>query len=94
MKGVDGALGALASICNAVISQNEQARKGAEELAACARQLHNSVSDAAALLSDAICALEEARADYDELLHKSSARSQSIDSPKIQAKRAAYEAEA
>jgi hypothetical protein len=94
MKGADGALAALSSICNAVMSQNEQARKGAEDLAACARQLHNSVSDAAALLSDAICALEEARGDYDELLHKSSARSQSIDSPKIQAKLAAYEAEA
>ena len=52
------------------------------------------MSDAAALLSDAICALEEARVAYDELMYKSSTRSQSLDSPKIKAKLAAYEAEA
>ncbi len=93
MNGADGAFSALTRICNVALSQNEQMRNGAQELASCAKHMHTSVSLAASLLSDSISALEAARFAYDEAVHKSSVRLQSPGSPKISAKLAAYEAE-
>ncbi len=73
---------------------SQRLRQHAQDLSVMSAAMQGASSEADAMLSGAESALHAARAALDKAAHKSSLRHQTVDNPKVNAKRAAYETEA